>query len=66
MKKNLLKTRHIVENSYCTIKKNERVLVRKDHKINNYINFIFLGLIKELCNMLAKLRAIKINDNIKL
>jgi hypothetical protein len=40
---NKLKKRIYVENTIGLIKKNERILTRKDHKITTYIGFVYLG-----------------------
>ncbi len=45
--KKLLKKRHVIENSLANIKKNERVMIRKDKKIDTYMGFIYLGMLKD-------------------
>jgi hypothetical protein len=40
---NKLKKRIYVENAIGLIKKNERILTRKDHKIKTYMGFVYLG-----------------------
>jgi hypothetical protein len=52
---NKLKKRIYVENAIGLIKKNERILTRKDHKIKNYMGFVYLGC---LLNNLKILNAI--------
>ena len=39
----ILKERIYSENALGKIKKNERIMTRKDHKIKNYMSFVFLG-----------------------
>ena len=41
--KNKLKKRIYVENAIGLIKKNERITTIKDHKIKNFMSFIYLG-----------------------
>ncbi|AYV76968.1 MAG: hypothetical protein Barrevirus6_6 [Barrevirus sp.] len=43
--KNLLNKRHIVENFFSWLKRNRRIQQRYDSKSDNYLNFIYLGLI---------------------
>ena len=38
--KKLLKHRHIIENLFATIKSNNRLMLRKDKKLNNYLSFL--------------------------
>ena len=45
----ILNKRHCVENSICSFKKYERLLVRKDKLIKNYMSFLYLGLCEKLC-----------------
>ena len=45
MEKKLLKKRHIVENSFCQLKKLKRLGYRFEIKIDNFINFVKLGLL---------------------
>ena len=42
--KNLLKKRHNIENVFATIKKNNRVMIRKDKNIETYMSFVYLSL----------------------
>ena len=39
----ILKERIYSENAFAKIKKNERILTRKDHNIKNYMSFVFIG-----------------------
>ena len=50
---NILKERIYVENTIGIIKKNERVMTRKDHKIKNYMSFVYLASLK---NNLKKIK----------
>ena len=50
---NILKERIYVENIIGIIKKNERVMTRKDHKIKNYMSFVYLASLK---NNLEKIK----------
>lgn len=43
--KKLLKKRHIIENSFCQLKKLKRLGYRFEIKIDNFINFVKLGLL---------------------
>lgn len=45
IEKKLLKRRHIVENSFCQLKKLKRLGYRFEIKINNFIGFVKLGLL---------------------
>jgi len=44
----LLKKRHVIENYFFSLKKYERTVIRKDHKINTYMSFIYMANIKTL------------------
>lgn len=39
----ILNKRYIVENNYCALKKSERVAIRKDHKIKNFMSFVIIA-----------------------
>jgi len=41
--KKSLKTRYRIENGFSFLKKNERLIVRKDRKIKNFMSFIFMA-----------------------
>lgn len=45
--KTLLKDRHKIENLFAYIKKNNRTMIRKDKKINNYLSFIYMTLLEK-------------------
>jgi len=48
--------RRLVENTIAKIKKNERILVRKDHKLHTYMSWVYI------CSLLHNLRVVnKIN-----
>ena len=42
----LLKERHHVENTFAIIKKNNRIMIRKDKKLNIYMSFFYLTLLE--------------------
>jgi len=50
-----LENRIYVENSIGIIKKNERVMTRKDHKINNYMSFVYIASLINNLKVLSKL-----------
>ncbi len=50
-----LKKRIYVENAIGLIKKNERIMTRKDHKIISYMGFVHLGCIINNLKILKKL-----------
>ena len=57
IKENKLKKRIYVENAIGLIKKNERILTRKDHKISTYMSFVYLGCLKnnlKILNLINK------------
>ena len=37
-----IKKRKIIENTIACLKKNERIITRKDHKIKNYMSWIYI------------------------
>jgi hypothetical protein len=56
---NKLKKRVYVENAIGLLKKNERLMTRKDHKISSYMGFVYLG------SLINNLKIIKIiNQNL--
>lgn len=46
----ILKKRHVVENNYCNLKKSERISIRKDHNIKNFMSFIYIVELKRITN----------------
>ena len=44
--KKLLKNRHIIENLFATIKSNNRLMLRKDKKLNNYLSFLYMNMLE--------------------
>jgi len=48
--KNILKKRHNVERSLSAIKKFNRITIRKDKLIENYMGFVYMGLISSFFN----------------
>ncbi len=58
----ILNKRHLVENNYNSLKKSERITIRKDHKIKNFMSFIFIVELKRLTLKYAdKLHELKLN-----
>lgn len=53
----ILKERIYSENAISRIKKSERVMTRKDHKIKNYMSFVFLS---SLINNLKVIKRVKV------
>ena len=43
---NLLKLRHLIENFFSDIKKNIRIMVRKEKHINNYLSFMYIAMLE--------------------
>ena len=39
---NNLKQRYKIENGFCLLKKYERIVLRKDRKINTYMSFLYI------------------------
>ena len=52
---NKLKKRIYVENPIGLIKKNERIMTRKDHKIKSYMGFVYLGCLINNLKIIQKL-----------
>jgi hypothetical protein len=50
IEKELLKDRHKIENLFASLKVFNRIAMRKDKKIKNYMSFVYLGLLKYLFN----------------
>ena len=44
----ILKKRHKIENAFATLKNKDRVHVRKDKKIKNYLSFVYITLLESL------------------
>ena len=42
IKSNNLKQRYKIENGFCLLKKYERIVLRKDKKINTYMSFLYI------------------------
>lgn len=51
LEKIYLHKRHKVENFFVSFKKYERVNIRKDRKINTYLSFVYMSLLKYLISM---------------
>ena len=50
VEKQLLKKRSIVENFFCDLKKHERICLRKDHLIKNYLSFVYMACLINIYN----------------
>jgi hypothetical protein len=48
IEKNLLAKRHKIENLFASLKRKDRVNIRKDRKINCYMSFVYMTLIENL------------------
>jgi len=46
----MLKRRNVVEDSYKNLKKSERIVIRKERKIANYMSFLYLVELKRITN----------------
>jgi hypothetical protein len=44
--KKLLKNRHIIENLFASIKSTNRLMIRKDKKLNCYFSFLYMKMIE--------------------
>jgi hypothetical protein len=44
----VLSNRYLVEDNYKNIKKAERIVYRKDHKIKTYMSFVFINELRRL------------------
>ena len=53
--KRILKKRIYIENAISIIKKNERVMTRKDHNIKSYLGFVYLTCLKHNIKILNKI-----------
>ncbi len=51
----ILTKRYKIENVFCGMKKFDRVNVRKDKKISNFLSFVFMAILKIEINNFAKL-----------
>ena len=54
--KKKLKERYKIENVFCSLKKYERIILRKDRKIKNYMSFVYIT---------SLIENIRINNNFK-
>jgi len=52
--KKLLKKRYKIENLFASIKKYDRINVRKDRYISHYMSFVYIGLFDYLYKMTQK------------
>jgi hypothetical protein len=52
--KDLLKHRYLIENFFANIKKYNRIYLRKDKKIKNYLSFVYMGILEYVVNMIDK------------
>jgi len=44
--KKLLKNRYTIENLFATIKSNNRIMIRKDKKLNCYLSFFYINMLE--------------------
>jgi hypothetical protein len=51
----ILKKRIYIENAISIIKKNERIMTRKDHNINSYLGFVYITCLKNNIKILNKI-----------
>jgi len=54
--KNILSKRHKIENFFASLKKYNRIVLRRDHKINNYMSFTYMGVMDHLFSNLLKMK----------
>ena len=52
IEKKLLKNRHKIENFFASIKNYNRISIRRDKHILNYMSFVYMGLLKYISNRL--------------
>ena len=45
----ILKNRYVVENYFASLKNFNRIMVRKDRNLNNFMSFIYMANIMMLC-----------------
>jgi hypothetical protein len=48
--KEILGNRNVVERNFCDTKKNERIALRKDHRIIDFMSFVYIANLKILTN----------------
>ena len=48
--KKILKKRHKIDNVFASIKKYDRIMLRKEHKIINYMSFVYIAMMDCLKN----------------
>lgn len=51
----ILKLRHKIENLFADLKKNNRILVRRDRLIKNYMSFLYMGALEHNCKLVNKM-----------
>lgn len=52
--KEILKDRYLIENFFANIKKYNRIYLRKDKKIKNFMSFVYMGLLEIVANIIDK------------
>ena len=50
VEKQLLKKRSVIENFFCDLKKHERICLREDHLIKNFLGFVYMACLINMCN----------------
>ena len=53
--KEILSNRNKVEDSYKNLKKSERIVIRKEHKIKNFMSFIYMDELKRITNKYSEI-----------
>ena len=53
--KKVLSKRHKVENFFASLKKYNRIVLRRDHKIDNYMSFTYMGMMDCMTKTLLKM-----------
>ena len=52
--KKVLSKRHKIENFFASLKKYNRIVLRRDHKIDNYMSFTYMGMMDHMTTTLLK------------
>ena len=53
--KTILSKRHKIENFFAMLKKYNRLVLRKERKIKNYMSFVYTGVLDYLASSLLKI-----------
>jgi hypothetical protein len=51
----ILKLRYKIENLFADLKKNNRIGIRKDRLIKNYMSFVYMGALEHNCRLANKM-----------